>query len=182
MNEEYLWDKSGEPDPKIQRLEEILGTLRYQEKPLELPEQIIRPRSHNRVFMMAIAATVLLGLLAAGLWLKARDAQLPKKEIAVTPARTIAPSPQQSPVQDYSTKSAVPKDTVATDKGPKRKPQLAKARVPVQPVLSGKEREEALAAKQQVLLALRLTTEKLSEVQRRTIGPTPQIKNQHKAG
>ena len=27
MNEDYLWDKSGEPDPQIQQLEEILGTL-----------------------------------------------------------------------------------------------------------------------------------------------------------
>ena len=30
MNEDYLWDKSGEPDPQIQELEEILGTLRFQ--------------------------------------------------------------------------------------------------------------------------------------------------------
>jgi hypothetical protein len=30
MNEEYLWDKSGEPDPEIQELEETLGSLRYQ--------------------------------------------------------------------------------------------------------------------------------------------------------
>ena len=27
---DYLWDKTGEPDPEIQQLEEILGTLRYQ--------------------------------------------------------------------------------------------------------------------------------------------------------
>jgi hypothetical protein len=35
MKEDYLWDKTGEPDPEIQQLEEILGTLRYQ--PLQLP-------------------------------------------------------------------------------------------------------------------------------------------------
>ena len=182
MNEEYLWDKSGEPDPEIQRLEEILGTLRYQDKPLELPDQIVRTRSYNRVFMMAIAATVLLGLLAASLWLKARDAQLPKKEIAERPPQIATPSVQQSPVQAENTTIDVPKDTVVNNERSNRKPQLAKVRVPVQPVLHGKEREEALAAKQQVLLALRLTTEKLSEVQRRTIGPSPQIKNQHKVG
>ena len=34
MNEDYLWDKSGEPDPQIQQLEEILGTLRYRSRPL----------------------------------------------------------------------------------------------------------------------------------------------------
>ena len=37
MNEDYLWDKSGQPDPEIQQLEEILGTLRYQPKPFEIP-------------------------------------------------------------------------------------------------------------------------------------------------
>src|SRR5205085_6486968 len=30
MNEDYLWDKSGEPDPEIQQLEEILKPLRYE--------------------------------------------------------------------------------------------------------------------------------------------------------
>ena len=38
MKDDYLWDKSGQPDPEIQKLEEILGTLRYQPKPLELPQ------------------------------------------------------------------------------------------------------------------------------------------------
>ena len=37
MNDDYLWDKTGEPDPQIQQLEEILGTLRYQPRPLPLP-------------------------------------------------------------------------------------------------------------------------------------------------
>ena len=37
MNDDYLWDKSGQPDPEIQQLEEILGTLRYQPRPLEIP-------------------------------------------------------------------------------------------------------------------------------------------------
>ena len=37
---DYLWDKTGEPDPEIQQLEEILGTLRYQPRPLEIPEEI----------------------------------------------------------------------------------------------------------------------------------------------
>ena len=37
MKDDYLWDKTGQPDPEIQKLEEILGTLRHQPKPLELP-------------------------------------------------------------------------------------------------------------------------------------------------
>jgi hypothetical protein len=34
MKEDYLWDRSGEPDPELQKLDEILGTLRYQPQPL----------------------------------------------------------------------------------------------------------------------------------------------------
>ena len=34
---DYLWDKTGEPDPEVQELEEILGTLRYQPRPLDIP-------------------------------------------------------------------------------------------------------------------------------------------------
>jgi hypothetical protein len=29
MSDEYLWDKSGVPDPEVQRLERVLGTLRH---------------------------------------------------------------------------------------------------------------------------------------------------------
>ena len=34
MNNNYLWDRTGEIDPDIQELEETLGTLRYQPQPL----------------------------------------------------------------------------------------------------------------------------------------------------
>jgi len=47
MNEEYLWDKSGEPDPEVQELEQILGALRYQPKALDLSDGV-QPRSRNR--------------------------------------------------------------------------------------------------------------------------------------
>ena len=59
MKDDYLWDKTGQPDPEIQKLEEILGTLRYQPKPLELP--VSRRRSY--VPLLAIAASLLLALL-----------------------------------------------------------------------------------------------------------------------
>ena len=36
MNDDYLWDKTGEPDPEIQQLENILGELRYQPRALEI--------------------------------------------------------------------------------------------------------------------------------------------------
>ena len=39
MNEPYLWDGSGEPDPKVQRLESLLARFRHREVPLILPQQ-----------------------------------------------------------------------------------------------------------------------------------------------
>ena len=40
MNERYLWDKSGEPDREIERLERVLGSLAHRETPLALPEEV----------------------------------------------------------------------------------------------------------------------------------------------
>ncbi|HET8781464.1 MAG TPA: hypothetical protein VFM63_03525 [Pyrinomonadaceae bacterium] len=72
MKEDYLWDKSGEPDPQIQELEELLAPLRYQPKPLELPNELPVVRRRNYFPLLAIAATVLIALLATGLWLRVR--------------------------------------------------------------------------------------------------------------
>jgi hypothetical protein len=33
MNEDYLWDKSGPPDPEVVHLEQLLGPFRHQQKP-----------------------------------------------------------------------------------------------------------------------------------------------------
>src|SRR5262249_23471792 len=32
MNEDYLWDRSGPPDPEIERLEQTLAPLRYRHR------------------------------------------------------------------------------------------------------------------------------------------------------
>ena len=40
MSDDYLWDKSGEPDPEIEKLERSLARLGHQGEPLELPERI----------------------------------------------------------------------------------------------------------------------------------------------
>ncbi|HSE25919.1 MAG TPA: hypothetical protein VLB68_29905 [Pyrinomonadaceae bacterium] len=179
MNDDYLWDKSGEPDPEIQRLEQILSTLRYQEKPLELPEQIRPSRSTNHVFLLAIAATVLIALAAAGLWLTAHRNQVPQNHLANAPGSNATPEPKIA--EGPTAKPKVVEPPTPGDRENERKPHLAKARVPAKQVWTRKEQEEALAAKQQLLLALRLASEKLNEVQRRA-GPATPVKNQHKVG
>lgn len=72
MNEDYLWDKSGEPDAEIERLENTLGRLRYQRPAEPLPLPATSRWSFRHSFSpqtFAIAATLLLLLLAGGLWL-----------------------------------------------------------------------------------------------------------------
>jgi hypothetical protein len=64
MNEDYLWDKSGEPDPEIQRLENLLTPLGRQAG--TVPVWPLRQRSRVP-WMVAVAASVLA--LTGGLWM-----------------------------------------------------------------------------------------------------------------
>ena len=154
MNDDYLWDKSGEPDPQIQELEEILAPLRYQPKPLAIPN--VRRRSY---VPLAIAAAMLIALLAGGIWLRLRT------EITVPPQQAISEPSGPS----------VFKEEIVRDTDPPKKPKRRPKR--------NFNRQEALAAKDQLMVALRLASEKLRSAQRRTQGASPnQIKNQHKVG
>ena len=68
MNDDYLWDRSGEPDPEVERLERVLDKYRHQARPLS-------PALHSRlserhggwIKLAAVAAAILIVL--AGLWI-----------------------------------------------------------------------------------------------------------------
>ena len=149
MNDDYLWDKTGEPDPQIQQLEEILGTLRYQPRPLPLP--VTQRRSY--VPVLAIAATIALALLATGLWLRVRTTSQPQPRLEQ--AHVPAPSPV---VEKESTTIANKPEKVAPPRKQHRNPRIQSALS----AAKRREREEALAVKQQLMLALRLASEKLN--------------------
>ena len=152
MNDDYLWDKSGEPDPQIQELESILGSLRYQPRPLQLA-----PR-RNYLAPLAIAATIAVALLAGGLWLLLQNGE------ASIPSVALDTTPPARPKVDLPL-------SVASQPPIKRKPTLP----------ARHDNREAIAAKQQLMFALRIASEKLNTAYRRTQTPS-QIKNQHKAG
>jgi hypothetical protein len=154
MNEDYLWDKSGEPDPEIQQLEEILGKLRYQPRPLRLAEHSSTTRGRKYLALLAIAATVAVALLAGGLWVQTRSTEAPIPSVT-----SDTPVPPNAPL------------SVSQPATPKRHSRI----------LAKHNDNEALAAKQQLMFALRLASEKLNAAYRRTQAPT-QIKNQHRAG
>lgn len=178
MNDDYLWDKTGEPDPEIMELEQILGTLKYQPKPLELPKDVPVRRRPNYFAWIAIAASVLLAIIAGSIWLRVRtnhEASRPQEAKVVPPTRVEEKVPVPAGTVEPKPQPVTREGVVAVHKHRPR---------PSAPVLSKQEREEALVAKEQLMLALRLTTEKLSLVHKKTqtINPANQIKNQHRVG
>ena len=197
-NNDYLWDRTGEPDPQIQELEEVLGALRYQPQPLELPAGV-RTEPRRRFFPgLAIAATIALMVLALGLWLSlhrvqtvttAKQSDIQKQRDdqpapAVTPTHT--PSDETVVVHKRKTGSAIRQRNPAAGSAFARNPKrLPKASTPKDEMAKTQSDEEyAAAAKDQLILALRLASAKLNFAQRKTQGsPAPgTIRNQHKIG
>ena len=178
MNEDYLWDKSGQPDPEIQQLEEILGTLRYQPKPLKMPVDLRVPRRRNYFPVLAIAASVLAALLAAGVWFQVRTSNKSEQQQAntITPVEKASPEIATIPEPRKSEeKKSAPEGSKLAGHFKRRSrstPRLT--------MLTGRERQEALAAKEQLMLALRVASEKLNLAHRKT--HSTQIKNQHRIG
>ncbi len=195
MNDNYLWDRSGEPDPEVQKLEEILGTLRYQPRPLEIPNNVrlkgSRPFFTKLAIAAAIAAAIGLVAIALGLWVNFNrhrtvsevaaksDSQIDQKRNA--PAPQIAPKDNASPL--VVVKDPRPTNIQKRHREPARTlvvQNKTRETIVRQPELTPQE----LAEKEQVLLALRLVSAKLNIAQRKTQG-LPQlniIRNQHKIG
>ena len=160
MNDKYLWDKSGEPDEEVQHLESLLSEFRYQPRPLVLPEEMPKRMifSYTTVRYAAIAAVALLAL-GLGIWLGLRPATN-GRDMAMTPATPTptkaaepAPAPNVAPLPPASQgvkqfQAAAPKARFAKHV-PKRQPKQTLE-------------EEGEQAKEKVLYALQLTSEKLN--------------------
>ena len=77
MNEPYLWDGSGKPDPEVHRLESLLAQFSHREIPLRLPQPHNAPAKpgyfHGLLLQFpwlprfAAVAVVLLALIAGGI-------------------------------------------------------------------------------------------------------------------
>ncbi|HEY5404071.1 MAG TPA: hypothetical protein VIK24_14455 [Pyrinomonadaceae bacterium] len=178
MNEEYLWDKSGEPDPEIQHLEDILGGLRYQPIPLELPTDVQPDRRNRYVPLLAIAATLLIALLAGVVWLRLQS-HAPEQKLEAKSDQPSVPSSSPSP------EIVVPEgqENVVQQSTQPRRRELVASNVRHRSKSNVVSNKEALLAKEQLMSALRIASEKLNLAQRKAQGPTPnQIRNQHKIG
>jgi cytoskeletal protein RodZ len=188
MDNNYLWDRSGEIDPEIQQLEETLGALRYRAQPLKIPAHLqigSRRRLHPA---MAIAAAIALVAIAFGLWFAFKQHQVtPRFQVkqdsqpAPKQVEKEQPQPNNQPQQAFVKKDLNSPDSQKRHRELSRTLQVRnRVRIPALPALTAEE----LAEREQVLVALRLVSFKLNVAQRRTQGlPAPNsIRNQHKIG
>jgi hypothetical protein len=189
MNDDYLWDKSGTPDPEIEELEQLLGNLRY-ERPaggLPLPEHA--PLRQRRTFtpFLAAAAAVLL-MMAAGLWFVFSGGS--RKEAAGVLAASIEPGRLPDWLNPESVFALTPQTATGEHDKPehavvavngsridrlrrapvarRREPpesQVAKAASPTRAERISED--EGVAAREQLIKALHLTSSKLNQVQKK---------------
>ena len=196
MNDDYLWDRTGEPDAEIQQLEEILGTLKYQPTPLLIPEQLPSLQKRRHFSYLAVAAAIAVILFGAGFWILLTSRR-PVQSVGVLPISTppaITPVPTPLPTlpenkqpikssEDHRrTAIAQGKATQATIVA--RNASRSRMRTIKRSEAIARERREAEVAKEQLFLALRVASAKLSLVQKRVQGTYPAnvIRNQHRVG
>lgn len=189
MSDDYLWDKSGEADPEIEELEQLLGNLRYRRPARDLPLPKSGPAQKPRNFApaFAIAAAVLLAIAAAGVWfvlgvgtqgektgLSALSAEAGSARDWLSPSSVSAlTSPATNKAQGNET-SFVATGNSHTDK-PRRSLDFKRRQSPqgqLAGVLSPKRREvinydEGVAAREQLIKALHLASSKLNRVQKK---------------
>lgn len=124
---DYLWDKTGEPEEDVEQLENLLGALKYQTRPLDIPASAM-PKAATRpawtIFsrpQLAIAASLLLMLLA-GIWFVTRQTEPQSNGVAAVdqgneqrsvnqPENVVATNEQKD--DNASDKNASGNDTVA---------------------------------------------------------------------
>ena len=198
---DYLWDKTGEPDPEIQQLEELLGTLRYQPRPLQIPaglpvgrERIFFRGFRNHAVPLAIAATVAMLLLGLGLWLglqrvERSPLQVVKSRETPQAKPMFSPDEKQNPTVAVSSPQPEPKKILESPRHRVNPSLLARnskrdRKTVRDQQLTLKEQQEAQAAKDQLMLALRVTSAKLNLAQKKaqSTNAPDLIHNQHKIG
>lgn len=187
MNDNYLWDRTGEPDLEVLKLEELLEELRYQPQPLRIPPGI-RVGRQPRYFSMAIAAAIALFALMLSFWLYFGGAR-------PTPALKADRVPQIEPSTPAAVTPATNKAALSSQTDQSTQPRrqrgsrpaiLARARYRQSPVRiqSPALTAEELAQKEQVMLALRMVSAKLNLAQRKSqsVPQLNMIRNQHRIG
>lgn len=91
MKDDYLWDGSGDPDPDVEHLEDLLARFRHQGRAPEMPQ--LSPRTlGSRLPLFAVAAALLIALIT-GLWL-ALNRQTRRPEPPASISEQVEEKPQ----------------------------------------------------------------------------------------
>lgn len=194
MKEDYLWDKSGEPDAEIAELEQTLGRLRYKRpvEPLSLPTT---SRAWFRPLFspaLAIAAMLVILLLAGGLWLGLRrannagginSASVNKAPEVSQPAPAVSgPPPHTGPVNPDGGNMArkdeqqlvnplSPSRRIVRHTTSERQQTIAQAQTVNNATRAQREEiARGQEAKAQLIKALLITSDKLNAVQKKIEG------------
>ncbi|HKG15873.1 MAG TPA: hypothetical protein VKB12_21315 [Pyrinomonadaceae bacterium] len=222
---DYLWDKSGEPEADVERLEELLGRLRHAGAAPELPFEVgaqaapielesrastsarnFSPTLFSRTARLAAAAALLLAMLA-GAFVMLRTFKTGGGRASVNNETQVAQPHTRAPeeakpreeVRAPEVVSSPPKES-ATPEKPQREPLRGNELVVSKPPVIKSQRREPVAgrttarevkpasaqggvfeggapdvdsrvrAKEQLVYALRLTSEALKEVRGRAKG------------
>jgi len=196
MSDNYLWDRSGEADPDIKQLEDVLGELRYQPRPLEIPASVRTGRRWDFFSPLAIAAAIALITLGLGLWWNLNRRPGLQAIEAKRDSPTSRTPDQSAKIPGGSEASPIP--IKPENLPPRNRPHHREyARNPeassllvrnLTPKIETKSQSELSAAEQaekdQILLALRLASLKLNFAQRKAQGVPPlnAIRHQHPIG
>ena len=148
---DYLWDKTGEREEEVERLEGLLGNLRYKPRPLELPAEVetsatqttwpLRTsRLFRPAFVAAVAAALLLALVAVALVLLRANATGGGRQSATqTPQEGLGVGRQQNPAPQVTVPPRQEPLTVA------REPEKRDGQDVVNSVLRERRKEQLLA-------------------------------------
>src|SRR3974377_2484498 len=84
LNNYYLWDRSGTPDPEVQRLESLLAEFGHTRPPLALPAEVSAAPTKPSGLLVEMpwlprfaAAAVIVLALGIGIFISVRPANQP---------------------------------------------------------------------------------------------------------
>ena len=121
MNDDYLWDGTGEPDPEVERLEQMLSVYKYQPKTLELPA---RPGTWFSPRLAAAAALILMAAAGLLVFLNKGDQTAPTIATVNKPAEQQVTRPQDDADKVVTPKPGPTAPEIA--KSPGRKPEAVR--------------------------------------------------------
>jgi hypothetical protein len=175
MSEDYLWDKSGEPDDEIIHFEKLFQEVKFDENATPMPEFRPVPNSWNRRFWMpvAIAASIgfllLTGTLVFKRWIGSPVVS-PGAVTSASPASPLTPRiatvPEQSQQEKQRPSNVIPQDKVAVITRVRSVPQNVRLVKPRRLLLES-NREKGERAKAELMLALHIAGSKLNLVQQK---------------